>query len=302
MRRRFGIQFMVVTALCLAVPLLTAETPDPTAAEPNTKVVASPRAEDAPLDPHRRSLVVSEYVVEDGDTLSVIAQQHALFTDTLRWANNLDDPDKLKIGQVLFLPPADGVLVRVGTGDTLAGLVEKFHGDLDTVLRANFLQPGDLPAVDGWLMIPGGQGPAFVRPEPAPEPAPRRAPAPAVSSSYVRPAVPIAYQNPSRFPFGQCTWYVAQKRNVPWNGNAWQWYGNAQAYGYRVGSQPRPGAIQVTWESYYYGHVSYVESVNGDGSWTVSEMNYGGSNGGGWGRVSWRRVRPGQVPLIGFIY
>jgi surface antigen len=288
---------MVAIALCLAVPLLAAENPEPMADERNTKMV-SPPGEDQPLDPHRRFLVVAEYLVQDGDTLSAIAEQHALYTDTLRWANNLDDPDTLKIGQLLYLPPVDGVLVRVGASDTLTGLVEKFHGELDTVLRSNFLMPGDLPGEGGWLMIPGGKGPAFVRPEPAP--APRPAPRPAVNSSYVRPAVPIAYQNSNRFPFGQCTWYVAQKRYVPWNGNAWQWYGNAQAYGYRVGSQPRPGAIQVTWES-YYGHVAYVESVNNDGSWTVSEMNYGG-NGGGWGRVSWRRVRPGQVPLIGFIY
>jgi surface antigen len=37
--------------------------------------------------------------------------------------------------------------------------------------------------------------------------------------------------------------------------------------------------------------------VYGDGSWTVSEMNYQG-----WGIVDRRRIRPGTVPLIGFIY
>jgi surface antigen len=46
-----------------------------------------------------------------------------------------------------------------------------------------------------------------------------------------------------------------------------------------------------------YGHVAYVESVNGDGSWTVSEMNYRG-----WDQVDQRTIRPGGVPLIGFIY
>jgi hypothetical protein len=156
---------MAATALCLAIPLLAAEIPETMADERNTKIVNAP-TEDYPLDPHRRSVVVGEYVVEDGDTLSAIAEQHALFTDTLRWANNLDDPDTLKIGQLLYLPPVDGVLVRVGASDTLAGLVEKFHGELDAVQRTNFLQPGDLPGVGGWLMIPDGTGPAFVRPEP----------------------------------------------------------------------------------------------------------------------------------------
>jgi surface antigen len=58
----------------------------------------------------------------------------------------------------------------------------------------------------------------------------------------------------------------------------------------------------VTWESPYWGHVAYVEQVYGDGSWLVSEMNYYGDPGGGWGRVSYRHVMPGSVPLIGFIY
>jgi len=43
--------------------------------------------------------------------------------------------------------------------------------------------------------------------------------------------------------------------------------------------------------------VAYVESVNGDGSWTVSEMNFRG-----WGIVDMRTIKPGGVPLIGFIY
>ena len=39
------------------------------------------------------------------------------------------------------------------------------------------------------------------------------------------------------------------------------------------------------------------EAVYADGSWTVSEMNFIG-----WDRVSTRVIRPGQVPLVGFIY
>jgi surface antigen len=58
----------------------------------------------------------------------------------------------------------------------------------------------------------------------------------------------------------------------------------------------------VTWESPYWGHVAYVEQVYSDGSWLVSEMNYAGVNGGGWGKVSYRHVIPGTIPLIGFIY
>ena len=94
---------------------------------------------------------------------------------------------------------------------------------------------------------------------------------------------------------GQCTWYVASRRNVPWFGNAGQWYGAAAAMGFAVGGTPRPGAIMVTWES-RIGHVAYVESVNGSW-WTVSEMNYVAPY-----IVDRRTLTYGRVPLAGFIY
>lgn len=66
--------------------------------------------------------------------------------------------------------------------------------------------------------------------------------------------------------------------------------------GFRTGSTPEPGAVMVTWES-WVGHVAYVESVNADGSFVVSEMNYRG-----WGVLSTRTLRTKSVPLIGFVY
>lgn len=91
-------------------------------------------------------------------------------------------------------------------------------------------------------------------------------------------AAPIAPAAPAndaaRFDAGYCTYWVALRRGVPWNGNAVEWYANAQALGMAVGMVPVPGAILVressTWNG--YGHVAYVESVDGN-TFTVSEMN-----------------------------
>ncbi len=101
---------------------------------------------------------------------------------------------------------------------------------------------------------------------------------------------------PNHFSYGYCTWYVANKRYIPWYGNAIEWWPNAAAYGYAEGQAPAVGAVMVTRES-SAGHVAYVEAVNPDGSWTVSEMNYTA-----WGQVSRRTLRPGQAPVVGFIY
>ena len=72
---------------------------------------------------------------------------------------------------------------------------------------------------------------------------------------------------------GYCTWYVKNKRpDIPnmW-GNASEWLRNAQRQNWPTGSSPAQGA--VGWNS---GHVVYVESVNGDGTVTISEMNWNG--------------------------
>jgi surface antigen len=101
---------------------------------------------------------------------------------------------------------------------------------------------------------------------------------------------------PNHFFYGQCTWYVATQRYVPWMGNAIDWWANARPYGYAEGQTPQVGAIMVTRES-GYGHVAIVRSVNPDGSWTVQEMNYMG-----FAQVDTRTIQPGFGYLVGFIY
>ncbi|HEY9287565.1 MAG TPA: CHAP domain-containing protein [Candidatus Dormibacteraeota bacterium] len=106
------------------------------------------------------------------------------------------------------------------------------------------------------------------------------------------------------FAYGYCTWWVAHKRYIPWRGNAAQWWWNARAYGYAEGATPKVGAVMVMaagGAASPDGHVAYVESVNSDGSFVVSEMNWWGVPGGGWGRVDYRRVTS-MRGILGFIY
>jgi peptidoglycan DL-endopeptidase CwlO len=108
----------------------------------------------------------------------------------------------------------------------------------------------------------------------------------------------------NHFAFGQCTYYVATRRCVPWFGNASEWINHAAAFGYPVGRTPRTGAIAV-WRpgqggASRAGHVGYVEAVGPTdgvpaGSFKVSEMNWGG-----WNRVNYRIVANDGV--MGFVY
>ena len=105
------------------------------------------------------------------------------------------------------------------------------------------------------------------------------------------------------FYYGQCTWWVAHRRHIPWRGNAWEWWWAARSYGFAEGQRPRVGSIMVMgygWSS-LWGHVAYVEAVYSNGSFLVSEMNWWGVPGGGWGRVDYRVVTS-MRGVLGFIY
>lgn len=118
------------------------------------------------------------------------------------------------------------------------------------------------------------------------------------------PAVNSSGSCGNHFAYGYCTYYVATRRCIPWFGNAWQWWGNAPAYGYAEGHTPAVGAVAV-WGRYGSspdGHVAYVEAVGPNngvpaGSFLISEMNYNG-----WNRVDRRIVADNAPGLIGFIY
>lgn len=89
-----------------------------------------------------------------------------------------------------------------------------------------------------------------------------------------------AYVDPWGLYTRECVSYAAWKvhstgRFVPHfggRGNANQWPSTVAAYGIDSGSTPRAGSVAM-WPIGYYGHVMYVESVNGDGTITVSDYN-----------------------------
>lgn len=90
-----------------------------------------------------------------------------------------------------------------------------------------------------------------------------------------------AYVDPWGLYTRECVSYVAWKihstgRYVPHfggAGNANQWPSTAARHGISSGSTPKVGSAAVM-DIGYYGHVMYVESVNGDGTITVSDYNF----------------------------
>ncbi len=237
------------------------------------------------------------YSVAAGDNLKMIAAKFHVTVSQIRWSNtNLISSDVVATGDHIVIPPVPGIVVTTKGSDTLQSLATKYKSDAQTILDFNRLRSPQL-AAGTVLVIPGGVGGAF-----PPPPAPFKALVQSGTTGGAFHSVILGCclgpYPATGFPAGWCTYYVATKRNVTWRGDAGFWYQNAAAAGYAVGSKPKVGAIMVTWES-YLGHVAYVESVNADGSWTVSEMNFVGFD-----VISTRTIKPGQLGsrLVGFIY
>ena len=207
---------------------------------------------------------VITYEVQSGDTLSYIAASFGISTNTLLWTNNLNYWSTIKPGQKLVILPVSGVLHEVKKGESLAAIVKNYKGNLDETIAYNGL-PADGTILAGQkIIIPGGSKVIISQPTYASS---------RPNTSFTGPYSGVSHS----FPWGQCTWYVAQKRYVPWAGHAKSWLSNAQQLGFSVcwgnQCQPVPGAIVSTNET-WYGHVAYVEAVQGD-SIIVSEMSLG---------------------------
>jgi len=236
------------------------------------------------------------YAVQAGETLSSIAAKFHVTVNQIRWSNtNLFSNDSVSTGDQIVIPPVPGVVVTVKATDTLDALATKYQVDAQTIYDFNRLRSTELTA-GSTLVIPNGVGGAFPPPPALYQLLARSGTGGGFSVKVLGCCLGPYVAN--GFPVGWCTYYVATKRNVTWRGDAGYWYQNAAAQGYAVGPTPRVGSIMVTWES-WAGHVAYVEAVNPDGSWVVTEMNWVAFD-----VIDQRTIKPGQLGarLVGFIY
>jgi surface antigen len=190
-------------------------------------------------------------------------------------------------------------VVTVKEGDTLESIANEHETTYVQLFNANpSIEHPDYIDVNDKITIPakGEELPdRFSQLAPATTPVTSAIPAASVAT-YTTQQYSSAPVNSTSYYVGNgmwCTDYVHSKRpDVSIYGNAgYNWVSAAQAEGKSTGSTPQAGAVAVT-----DGHVAYVEKVNSDGSYVVSEM--------GWnyqaGNYNQRTVQPGSFG--GFIY
>ncbi|HSA99955.1 MAG TPA: peptidoglycan DD-metalloendopeptidase family protein [Anaerolineales bacterium] len=104
-----------------------------------------------------------EYRVSRGDSIFAIATSFKLKPETILWANYdvlQDTPDSLRPGQVLKIPPTDGIYYQWKENDTLESVAKEFKASVDDILNypGNDIDLTNPEIKSGsWVMVPGGQ-------------------------------------------------------------------------------------------------------------------------------------------------
>jgi len=125
------------------------------------------------------------YVVQDGDTLTSIAEQFGIEVLLLMSANNLASADEIFVGQTLIIPPVGSELptgtpipltIVPGTriqyvvkpGDNLQSIAAQFNSTAEAIAALNNMEVTDVLFVGRILIVPVGIATPTISPTPNP--------------------------------------------------------------------------------------------------------------------------------------
>ncbi len=160
-------------------PQRASATPDPTQVPTEAGTIASLPAETSSVTSAQaivRQIVlkteissstnynVIKYTVVSGDAIFSIAKGYNITPETLFWANSKilqNNPENLRSGQALEVPPTDGVYYQWQQGDTLESVASKLKANVEDILNwpGNNVDLADPVIAPGtYVMVPGGKG------------------------------------------------------------------------------------------------------------------------------------------------
>ncbi|TDM35745.1 LysM peptidoglycan-binding domain-containing protein [Macrococcoides canis] len=242
------------------------------------------------------------YTVVSGDSLSLIAYRYNTSVNEIMRLNNLTGylifpGQRLKVSgsaPTTAVSTARAASHVVQPGEYLS-LIANHYGITVAQLKSLNGLTSDLIFPNQRLVVKGNA----VQSTTAVRPVVSRAPVSTTVASFGTPV----FNHTNLYDLGQCTWYVFNKRASIGKGistywwHARNWANGAIKDGYTVNRTPAYGAIAQTSDG-YYGHVAFVERVNGDGTILVSEMNYAT----GVGVIGYRTLNQWQVSRYVFIH
>lgn len=202
---------------------------------------------------------ITSYTTVSGDTVASVATKFNITSDSILWSNNLSSGTSLQAGVKLTIPPINGIVYTVKSGDTAQSLAATYSANATQITEFNDAEISGLQAGEQ-IVIPNGQQ-AVVTP----------------SFGGLTPGGAFyATYGSNGYDPGYCTWYVASQIPVPSNwGDASSWAYYAALSGWTVSSTPSVGAIAQTADAAGgQGHVAIVDAVSADGSQIeITDMN-----------------------------
>lgn len=97
------------------------------------------------------------YEVVPGDSLGSIARIFGVSLATILWENNLTERSVIRPGNILKIPPANGVMHTVKKGDTVLKIAKLYGAKSEEIISFNKLKANGTGLIIGErIMVPGG--------------------------------------------------------------------------------------------------------------------------------------------------
>lgn len=125
------------------MPIISEEEPTTTTKTPGASKQTIARTE------------IISYTVENGDTISSIANKFRVSINTILWSNNLTAYSLIRPGNKLTILPVSGTVYTVKSGDTIGQIARQFGVEEDDIYKYNNISRG--LKIGKTIIIPGGK-------------------------------------------------------------------------------------------------------------------------------------------------
>jgi len=132
------------------------------------------------FDEETQSKDIIKHVVEKGETLSSIAEQYNISTETILLTNELVST-KIQPGQELLILPVNGIIHMVEKGETLDKIAKTYSAVKDEIISYNDLASSGEIYIGDVIIVPNGKMPK------------QAAPTTTTSQTYAQTIIPNSY-------------------------------------------------------------------------------------------------------------
>jgi len=228
---------------------------------------------------------IINYEVQSWDSVWSIANKFEVSTNSIFWANWFSSNHMIHPWDKIKVPPVSWLVHYVQKWENIDSIAKKYWIDKKSILEQNLIQNNKNLVAWEVLVIPW----AIKKSEPKSIIDNRiqyknnltKNSNKKFNNKNLTPSKNWEYNLTWRAPkwkfyWWNCTWYVAQYKNVDWSWNAKNWLANAKAKWHKTSSEPSAWAIIVfswRWYNPTYWHVWIVTSVNWN-NLIISDMNY----------------------------